>query len=132
MKKEFSELTVDVERSIASAYNLDISSKEMREVKGHLTYILPKLREPNTLIQPIKDALAFIHTQEVKSQSWKDWLGKPVLAALATALITAPVSFYVGLSIERSKSSDCQFVSATDRAQQGLTSQSSGPAIAGR
>ena len=130
MKKEYSELAVDIERSIASAYNLDLSSKDIREVKGHLAYILPKLREPNALIQPIKDALSFIHTQEVKNQSWKDWLGKPVLVALVTALITAPVSFYVGLSIERSKSPDCQ--SASDSVQKNITSQSSGPAKAGR
>lgn len=132
MKKEYSELTVDVERSIARAYDLNLSSKELSEVKGHLAHILPKLRDPNTLIQPIKDALAFIHTQEAKKQSWKDWLGKPVLVALVTALITAPLSFYVGLSIERSKAQECQSSNSVGSTPQGITNQSSGPAKAGR
>ena len=132
MKKEYSELTVDIEHSIARAYDLNLLSKEMSEVKGHLAYILPKLREPNTLIQPIKDALAFIHAQEAKKQSLKDWLGKPVLVALVTALITAPISFYVALSIERSKAQDCQSTTSKSSTQQGITSQSSGPAKAGR
>ena len=132
MKKEYSELTVDIERSIARAYNLDLSSKELSEVKGHLAHILPKLHEPNTLIQSIKVALAFVETQEAKKQSWKDWLGKPVLAALVTALITSPVSFYVGLSIERSKAQECQSSNSAAGTPQGITSQSSGPAKAGR
>lgn len=132
MKKEYSELTVDVESSIARAYDLNLSSKELSEVKGHLAHILPKLREPNTLIQRIKEALAFVHTQEAKKQSWKDWLGKPVLVALVTALITAPISFYVGLSIESSKAQECQSSNSAASTPQGITSQSSGPAKAGR
>lgn len=132
MKKEYSELTVDIERSIASAYQLNLSSKELSEVKGHLAHILPKLREPNTLIQPIREALAFVHTQEAKNQSLKDWLGKPVLVAIATALITAPVSFFVGLSIESSKAQECQVANSAAGTPQGITSQSSGPTKAGR
>lgn len=132
MKKEYSELTLDIERSISSAYDLNLSSKELSEVKAHLAYILPKLRKPHTLIQPIKDALAFVHVQEAKKQSWKDWLVKPVLVALVTALITAPISFYVGLSIERSKAQECQSANSAGSTQQSITSRSSGPAKAGR
>ena len=90
MTKEYSELTVDIERSIASAYEDTLSAKDMSEVKGHLAHILKKITEPHALIQPMKDALTFIQGQELKKQSWKDWLGKPVLAAFVTALITAP------------------------------------------
>ncbi|MBP8812262.1 MAG: hypothetical protein KBE25_03170 [Laribacter sp.] len=132
MKKEYSKLTVDIEQSIARAYDLNLSSKDRSEVKGHLAHILPKLRAPNTLIQPIKEALAFVHMQEAKNQSWKDWLGKPVLVALVTALITAPVSFYVGLSIKSSKAQECQASNSAASTPQGITSQFSGPAKAGR
>ena len=89
------------------------------------------LHEPNALIQPIKDALAFIHAQEAKKQSLKDWLGKPVLVALVTALITTPISFYAALSIERSKAQDCQPTASKSSTQQGRTNQSSGSAKVG-
>ena len=111
MESKYSELTVDVERCIANAYDLNISPKKMAEIKGHLAYILPKLREPNALINPIKDALAFIHAQESRQKSWKDWLGKPVIVGLVVAGITAPVSLCVGISIEKYKNQDCQSVS---------------------
>ena len=131
MERKYSELTSDVERSIQRAYDLSLSSNDMNEVKGHLAYMLAKLREPNTLVQPVKDALAFVHTQEMKNQSWREWLVKPVLVALVTALITAPVSFYVG-STDRTKVPDCQPNTTTISTQPGITSQSGGPANASR
>ena len=108
MKKEYSELIVDINQSIAEAYNTSLSQKKRDQVKAHLACILPKLSEPNTLIAPIKDALHFISHQEAKTLSWKDWLVKPVLVALVTAILTAPVAFYVGMAIEKSKASDCE------------------------
>ncbi len=56
------------------------------------------------------------------SSSWKDWLGKPILVAFVTTLVTAPISFYVGLSIEKSKASDCQTATVVG---QGITNHSS-------
>ncbi|AOE87956.1 hypothetical protein [Pseudomonas sp. TCU-HL1] len=106
--KKYSELTIDIKKSIASAYDLNLPKKKMEEVKSHLAYILPRLHEPNTLINQIKEALAFIHEQEGRTQSWKDWLVKPVLVAIATGLITAPISFYVGITIEKSKAAECE------------------------
>lgn len=52
-----SELTVDVEASIAMAYDTALSAKEQEQIRQHLSFILPKLKEPNTLIEPVRAAL---------------------------------------------------------------------------
>ena len=127
MKNNYSELTTDIEHSIARAHDINLSPKELKEVKGHLAHILPKLREPNALIQPIKDALRFIHAQEAKKQPWKDWLGKPVIVAFVTTLTTAPISFYVGFSIEKLKSQECQPFNSASSTPQGITVNPANP-----
>lgn len=117
MKKSYSELTVDIQNSIAKAYDLSLSKREIAEVKAHLAYILPKLGDPNALNQPVKDAIAFIHQQESKNQSWKDWLAKPILIATITAVITAPISIFVGITIERAKLEKCEHAIPADNAE---------------
>ena len=132
MKNSYSELTVDIQNSIARAYDPNISKQEIAEVKAHLAYILPKLGEPNSLNQPVKDAIAFIHQQESKNQSWKDWLGKPILVATITAVITAPISIFVGISIEKSKLEKCDQATSAGNTEgsKGITSRSSGTSLA--
>lgn len=87
-----SELTVDIEESIASAYNPSLTYKERKQVQTHLTYILPKLKEPNSLIDPVKGAL----TQITQHRPWHE---KPIgilLIAIVGAVISAGIVFILG------------------------------------
>lgn len=87
-----SELTIDIEASIAKAYDSKLPSCEQKAIREHLSFILPKLKEPNTLIEPIKQALAAIDSR-------KSWYEKPlgVLAiSIVGAIIASGIIFKLG------------------------------------
>ena len=90
-----SELTKDIEASISLAHDSGQPKKTQKQVREHLAYILPKLTEPNALIQPIKMALAAIEQRENR----KSWFEKPIgvvsLSVLA-GLLVAFVAFKAG------------------------------------
>lgn len=87
-----SELTVDIEASISKAYASKLLSHEQKEVREHLSFILPKLKEPNTLIEPIKQALTAIDSR-------KSWFEKPLgilVISIVGTIIAAGVIFKFG------------------------------------
>lgn len=61
-----SELTTDVENSIAKAYDASLSPKEEEKTRDHLAFILPRLKEPNILIEPVRMALLTIQGRTAK------------------------------------------------------------------
>ena len=87
-----SDLTVDIEESIARAHNPSLPYKEREQVRAHLSYILTKLREPNSLIDPVKGALSQIAQH-------RPWYEKPLgllLVAVVGAVVSAGIVFMLG------------------------------------
>jgi hypothetical protein len=92
-----SELTVDVEASIAKAYDTALSAKEQEAVRQHLAYMLPKLRDPNTLIAPIQAALVALQSR-VPAKQWHDHLMAKVIGGIVFALVIAGLTKLLGLN----------------------------------
>lgn len=87
-----SELTVDIDESITKAYNSTLPSSEQKLVHEHLVFILPKLTEPNTLIEPIRSALSAMDSR-------KQWHEKPIgilAIGIIVAVIAAAIIFKFG------------------------------------
>jgi hypothetical protein len=105
----YSELTADIEASIKKAYDSSLGKVEQEEIRAHLSYILTRLKDPNALIEPVKNALSIIEARQRSQPSWKEWLIRPVVVGVITLAVTAPISFYVGIEVEKYKSSpDCE------------------------
>jgi len=92
---EKSELTVDVEASIASAYDTALPAKEQESVRRHLTFILLKLKEPNTLIAPVQAALIAIQSRPTAKQ-WYEHTAAKVIGAVLLALVIAGLTKLFG------------------------------------
>lgn len=87
-----SELTVDIEASIAKAYISELPSRELKEIRDHLSFILPKLKDPNSLIEPIKQALSAMDSR-------KKWFEKPLgilLIGIIVTIISGGIIFKLG------------------------------------
>jgi hypothetical protein len=94
---EKSELTVDVETSIAKAYDTALPTQEQESVRRHLTFILPKLKEPNTLIAPVQAALMAIQSRPVVKQ-WHEHTAAKVIGGVLLALFIAGLTKLLGLN----------------------------------
>lgn len=82
-----SELIVDVDVSINKAYDSSLTAAEQKAVREHLAYILPKLREPNTQIEPIKAALGVLDARVGKPLPWfQRPVGVVVLAVIGSVI----------------------------------------------
>ncbi len=46
------------------AYDAELPKKTQDEVRRHLSFILPQLKEPNTLIEPVKAALFAMQSRQ--------------------------------------------------------------------
>lgn len=92
---ENSELTVDVEASIAKAYDAALPLTEQEKVRRHLTYILPKLRKPNTLIAPIQAALVTMQGRPAAKQ-WYEHAVAKTIGGICTALVIAGLTYFLG------------------------------------
>jgi len=90
-----SELTTDVEASIAKAYDTALPAKGQEAVRKHLAYILPKLREPNTLIAAIQAALVALQGR-VPAKSWHDHSAAKVIGGIVLALLIAGLTKLLG------------------------------------
>lgn len=90
-----SELTVDVEASIAKAYDTALPANEQEAVRQHLVYILPKLREPNTLIVPIQAALLVLQSR-APAKRWQDHSVIKVVGGILLALVIAGLTKLLG------------------------------------
>lgn len=105
----YSELTADIEADIKKAYDASLGKVEQERIRAHLSYILTRLQEPNSLIEPIKHSLSIIEARQRSQPSWKEWLIRPVVVGIITLAVTAPISIYIGIEIEKRKSSpDCE------------------------
>ncbi|MCX7219649.1 MAG: hypothetical protein NTY70_12150 [Burkholderiales bacterium] len=92
-----SELTVDVEASIAKAYDTGLPKSEQQKVREHLAFILPKLLEPNTLIAPTRAALVAMQSRSKMKPCYESPAGVIILT-IAGGLIVAYLSKYFGLT----------------------------------
>lgn len=82
-----SELTVDIDASICKAYDASLPPDEQEAVRQHLAYILTKIREPHTQVDPIKAALAVIDAREQKMLTWfQRPLGVVTLAVIGSVI----------------------------------------------
>lgn len=90
-----SELTVDVEASIAKAYNTALPMKEQEAVREHLAYILPKLRGPNTLIEQIRAALGALQSR-TPGKPWHEHVVVRVMGGIVLALVIAGLTKLLG------------------------------------
>jgi hypothetical protein len=82
-----STLIVDVDASISRAYDSSLSVAEQKAVREHLAYVLPKLREPHTQIEPIKAALVTLDTRLAASVPWYQRpVGIVVLAVIGSVI----------------------------------------------
>lgn len=89
-----STLTVDVEASIAKAYDTALTAKEQEQVRQHLSFILPQLKEPNTLIEPVRGALLAIQTRPAPKSRYA---GAGMIAwTLVSGLIIAGIAKFFG------------------------------------
>lgn len=87
-----SELITDVENSIARAYDASLSPTEDEETRKHLVFILPGLKEPNTLIKPVRMALLAIQGRK----SNRCWYEKPfgiTLILILSSVIAAGIVY---------------------------------------
>lgn len=94
---ETSDRTVDVEASIAKAYDTGLPAQEQESVRRHLTFILPKLKEPNTLIAPVQAALMAIQSRPVAKQ-WHEHTAAKVIGGVLAALVIAVLTKLLGLN----------------------------------
>jgi hypothetical protein len=92
---EKSELTVDVEASIAKAYDTALPTQEQESVRRHLAFILPKSKEPNTLIAPVQAALMAIQSRPVVKQ-WHEHAVAKVIGGVLLALVIAGLTKLLG------------------------------------
>jgi hypothetical protein len=92
----YSELTVDVEASINKAYDAGLPVAEQLKVRRHLARILTKLREPNSLIEPIKAALATMSARELKKLPWFQRPFGVLFLAILGSVIAAGIAKYFG------------------------------------
>ena len=92
---EKSELTVDVEASIAKAYDTALPAQEQESVRRHLAFILPKLKEPNTFIAPVQAALMAIQRRPVIKQ-WHEQTAAKVIGGVLLALVIAGLTKLLG------------------------------------
>jgi hypothetical protein len=91
-----SELTVDVEASINKAYDSNLSVAEQKAVREHLIYILAKLREPNTTIEPIKAALVVLDSRFRAAPPWFQRPFGVVVLAVIGSVIAAGIAKKLG------------------------------------
>jgi ribosomal 50S subunit-associated protein YjgA (DUF615 family) len=91
-----SELTVDVDDSISKAYDSSLAAREQLAVREHLAYILTRIREPHTQIEPIKAALATIDNRESKNLPWFQRPVGIVGLAVTGAVIAAGIAKKLG------------------------------------
>jgi hypothetical protein len=84
-----SELTIDIDNSISKAYDSGLSAREQLAVREHLAYVLTRIREPHTQIEPIKAALGTMQLRDSKRLPWFQRpygiVGLAVLGAVAAA-----------------------------------------------
>ena len=93
---ERSLLTKDVETAIAKAYDSGLPANEQRELSEYLAYVRQQLRDPNSLIAPVEDALKSIQDRSKHLQTWKDWFLKPAITNLVVAAISGVVGYLFG------------------------------------
>lgn len=89
-----SELTVDIEHSIARAHCLNLSRKERGQIEKHLSFVLPKLKEPNSLISPVKEALSAL----ASSRQWSERPLGLLVVSIAAAVAAAGIISFLGWS----------------------------------
>ncbi len=88
-----SELTVDIDASISKAHDASLPRAEQQAVQQHLAYILTKIREPHTQIEPIKEALKVLEARR------SPWYMRPVgvvFLAVVGGVITAGIAKQLG------------------------------------
>lgn len=90
-----SELTVDVEASISKAYDVSLPTKEQELVRSHLAYMLPKLREPNSLIVPVQNALVAMQGRG-SGKKIHEHLVVRIIGSLVFALVVAGIVKLLG------------------------------------
>ena len=84
----------DINRSIALAYDDSLSKLEQDQVKEHLSYVLILLKEPNTYIPDIKEALRAMQSRQIKS-----WYEKPtgiVIISVIGSVASAGIAKHLG------------------------------------
>ncbi|RFP13293.1 hypothetical protein D0T25_23905 [Duganella sp. BJB488] len=59
-----SDRTIDITASITRTYLPHTTAREKKLLRKHLAFILPKLTEPNTLIEPVRQALEVLRLHE--------------------------------------------------------------------
>jgi hypothetical protein len=89
-----SELTVDVEASIAKAYDTALSAKEQEQIRQHLSFVLPKLKEPNTFIEPVRSALLAMQSRPAPKPLYAS--AGAIVWTLVSALIIAGIVKLLG------------------------------------
>ncbi|MCU6501998.1 hypothetical protein LPN04_29820 [Rugamonas sp. A1-17] len=67
--------TVDVDASLARAYNATLPTAEQQLIYEHLTSLLPQLSEPNSYIAPCREA---VRVMEARFAGQKKWHEKPL------------------------------------------------------
>lgn len=91
-------LIVDVEASIAVAYQPKLSKVKRQETQAHLAHFLSVAKEPNTLIQRSKDAILFLQEEDKKEKHWHERpLGVLAITAVS-GLIVSLVAWKFGLN----------------------------------
>jgi hypothetical protein len=81
--------------SIAKAYDTALPAQEQEAVRRHLAFILPKLKEPNTLIAPVQAALMAVQSRPVVKQLHEHAVAR-VIGAVLLALVIAGLTKLLG------------------------------------
>ncbi len=74
------------------AYDSELSVRDKKAVREHLSFILPKLKEPNSLIDPVKQALSVMNSR-------KAWYETPlgiIVISVVGAIIAGGIIFKLG------------------------------------
>ncbi|MEB0137994.1 MULTISPECIES: hypothetical protein [unclassified Undibacterium] len=87
-----SELIVDIDNSIRKAYDSSLSTAEQKALRVHLAFVLTRLTEPNTQIEPAKTAIIVLENRMSKALPWfQRPFGILILAILGGVLIAGIV-----------------------------------------
>jgi hypothetical protein len=92
-----SELIIDIDFSISKAYDGSLPAVEQKAVREHLAYILTRLREPNTQIEPTKAALLVMDARLNKGLPWFQRPAGVLTLAIIGSVVAAGIAKKFGL-----------------------------------
>lgn len=85
----------NVDADIKLAYDSGLSKKEQRLLLQRLVFIRSKSSDPCNYLDRLVESILVVEERLSRAPSAKDWLAKPLLVALLTAVVTVPATFYL-------------------------------------